>query len=72
MTRGGVRISIRPDGTVHAETWGVAGDACLAWVPIVEQATGAATVRSDYLPEFFDTEEQSIPDEVRQQQEHRW
>ncbi len=66
---GGVRIRIRPDGTVQAETLGVTGDACLAWVPLVEEVTGAVTVGSEYLPAFFAVEEQA---DAVEEQDQRW
>jgi hypothetical protein len=67
--RGGVRIRIRPDGTVSAETTGVTGDACLDWVPLVEEATGAVIVGSEYLPEFFLSGEAELVEDVEEVEE---
>lgn len=67
--RGAVRIRIRPDGTVTAETTGVTGDACLDWVPVVEQATGAVTVGSEYLPDFYRTEGAEQVEDVEEVEE---
>lgn len=51
----GLRIRIGRDGRMYADTVGVTGGECLALVPVVEELMAARTVRSRYLPEFFDT-----------------
>jgi hypothetical protein len=45
-------VRVRPDGSLHAETQGIKGDACLAYIPIIEALTEARTVSSHFTSEY--------------------
>lgn len=47
-----ITLRIMTDGKVEAETHGVKGKACLDYISIIEQLTGAHTVDSDFNAEY--------------------
>ncbi len=49
-----LKIRIFPDGKVQSETEGIKGKACLNYVSILEQLTGARAVDSDYTDEYYE------------------
>lgn len=53
-----ISLRIYPDGKVQAETHGIKGRACLDYISIIEQLTGARTVDSDFTAEYREAEEQ--------------
>ena len=52
-----IKLRIYTDGKVEAETNGIKGKACLNYISILEQLTGATTVDSDFTPEYKEREE---------------
>lgn len=57
-----IKLRIYTDGKVEAETNGIKGKACLNYISILEQLTGATTVDSDFTPEYREREEQLYTD----------
>lgn len=51
-----LQIRIYPNGQVEAETKGIKGKACLNYISIMEQLTGAKTVDSEFTPEYRESE----------------
>jgi hypothetical protein len=49
-----ITVRIARDGTVHAETHGLKGEACLPYVAALERLVDAETVRSEYTAEFHE------------------
>lgn len=63
-----ITLRIYPDGKVQAETHGIKGKACLNYISILEQLTGAKTVDSDFTEEYHETAElltQALETEVQ-------
>jgi hypothetical protein len=56
MPRKTVSIRIFPDGTVRAETHGVKGADCLAYIPKLEALIQAETIDSAFTDEYHETE----------------
>ncbi len=52
-----IKLRLYPDGKVEAETHGIKGKACLDYIAIIEQLTGARTVDSDFTDEYRASEE---------------
>ncbi len=52
-----ITLRIYPDGKVQAETHGIKGKACLNYIAIIEQLTGAKTVDSDFTEEYHEVVE---------------
>ena len=52
-----LQIRIYPNGQVEAETKGIKGKACLNYISIMEQLTGAKCVDSDFTAEYKETPE---------------
>ena len=52
-----ITLRIYPDGKVQAETHGIKGKACLNYIAIIEQLTGAKTVDSDFTEEYHEVAE---------------
>lgn len=52
-----IKLRIYTDGKIGAETNGVKGKACLDYISILEQLTGAVTVDSAFTPEYRETPE---------------
>lgn len=52
-----VTLKIMPDGKVQAETHGIKGKACLDYISVIEQLTGARAVDSDFTGEYRETPE---------------
>ena len=47
-----IKLRIYTDGKIDAETNGIKGKACLDYISILEQLTGAVTVDSAFTPEY--------------------
>lgn len=47
-----IKLRIYTDGKIDAETNGIKGKACLNYISILEQLTGAVTVDSAFTPEY--------------------
>ncbi len=56
-----LKIKVRPNGLIEAETEGIKGKACLNYVKVIEELTGGYSVDSDYTPEY-DEEENLLTD----------
>ena len=52
-----ITLRIFKDGTVQGETHGIKGKACLNYISILEQLTGAKCVDSDFTAEYKETPE---------------
>lgn len=52
-----INLRIYSNGKVQAETQGIKGKACLNYISIIEQLTGARTEDSEYTKEYYDPEE---------------
>jgi hypothetical protein len=52
-----IKIHIRPDGQVQAETYGIKGKACIDYIKVLEELLDAEAVESSYKPEYFESEE---------------
>ena len=50
-----IEIRIRPDGTIHAETFGMVGRECLDWIGAIEDLCAAQTTDSQFKPEAQQT-----------------
>jgi len=48
-------VSIRPDGTVHAETVGMHGEECLDYFAVLEDLLDAEVASSTYTADFSAT-----------------
>jgi len=55
-----VKIRIKPDGTIEAETQGIKGKACTDYIKILEEMLEAKTVESEYTSEFYEQEQVMI------------
>ncbi len=51
-----IKLRIYTDGKIDAETKGVKGKACLDYISVLEQLTGAVTVDSAFTPEYKERE----------------
>ena len=51
-----LKIRIFSNGMVQTETEGIKGRACLNYVKVLEQLTGARAVDSDYTAEYYEQE----------------
>ena len=51
-----IKLRIYTDGKIDAETQGIKGKACLNYIAILEQLTGATTVDSDFTAEYKETD----------------
>jgi hypothetical protein len=47
-----IKLRIYTDGKIDAETQGIKGKACLDYIAILEQLTGATTVDSAFTAEY--------------------
>lgn len=52
-----IKLRIYTDGKIDAETNGVKGKACLDYISILEQLTGAVTVDSAFTAEYREADE---------------
>jgi len=48
-----IKVLCCPDGTIHIETFGFAGAACLNATKILEAAFGIANAERQHKPEFY-------------------
>ncbi len=55
-----ITLEIRPNGILHAQTHGVKGKACLAYIDILEKLTESRTVDSDFTPEYLETDNELV------------
>lgn len=51
-----IKLRIYTDGKIDAETQGIKGKACLDYIAILEQLTGATTVDSAFTAEYKETD----------------
>ena len=58
-----LKIRIKPNGEIDAETVGLKGEDCLAYIGILEELTQAQTVESSFTDEYRQTVE--LPTEQR-------
>ncbi len=49
-----LKIRIRSNGTVEAETVGIKGRSCLDYVKVLEKMAGASAIESDYTSEYYE------------------
>lgn len=52
-----INLRIYSNGKVQAETQGIKGKACLDYISIIEQLTGARTEDSDFTDDYYAHEE---------------
>ena len=52
-----IKIRVYPDGRIESETVGIKGKSCLNYIKEVENLTGAKTVKSEFTPEYNETEQ---------------
>jgi Protein of unknown function (DUF2997) len=64
-----IRVRIRKDGSIEAETHGLKGAACLPWINALEELTDARTVDSRYTEEFYEAAEEAAGTAQSQEQE---
>jgi hypothetical protein len=62
-----IKIHIRPDGQVQAETLGIKGKACTDYIKVLEELLDAEAVESSYTPEYFESEQQNVEIESESQ-----
>ncbi len=55
-----IQIRIFPDGRIEAETHGVKGKQCRAYIPILEDLLQAEAISSEYTAEYHETVIQSV------------
>lgn len=58
-----VKIRIKPDGEIDAETLGLKGEDCLPYIAMLEELLQAETVDSSVTDEYYETTE--VADEQR-------
>lgn len=51
-----IKLRIYTDGKIDAETKGIKGKACLDYIAILEQLTGATTVDSAFTAEYRESD----------------
>jgi hypothetical protein len=52
MTNKQLVVSVRPDGTVHAETIGMHGDECLDYIAVLENMLDAEATESSFTEAY--------------------
>ena len=65
-----VVVTVRPDGTITAETIGIKGSACLDQIALLEDLLEATTMTSNFTHEYHETAtplHDEAPNELRQQ-----
>jgi len=62
-----LKIRIKPDGTIEAETLGIKGQACTNYIKILEEMLDAKTMESTYTSEFYEHEQVTIAQEQNKQ-----
>ena len=50
-----IKIKIKPDGTIEAETFGIKGKKCLDYIREIERMANAVADDSDFKPEYYET-----------------
>ncbi len=65
-----VVVTLRQDGTVHAETVGIHGPACLDTVSLLEELLDATTERSAYTADFNKDPIETSTQQAEQAQVH--
>jgi hypothetical protein len=61
-----ITLRIAPNGQIEAQTHGIKGTACLPYIRILEQLTGAVAVDSDFTKEYREVD---CPETVLQEEE---
>lgn len=69
MKKKQLKIRIREDGAIHAETIGIKGEACLAYIQLLENLLEAKTTESSFTNEYFETNEINL-DQLQQNQQN--
>lgn len=62
-------VRIGSDGSIHAETMGIQGEACLDYVEILEELLEAQSVTSSFTPDYATTNaeiDSEVSDELHQ------
>lgn len=54
-----IAVTIRADGTIEAETLGITGDACLEYLPLLENLLDAEVVGSSFTSDYDEGRSQS-------------
>lgn len=49
-----IKIRIRPDGIVQAETLGIKGDECTKYRELISRLTGSRVIESEYTSEYYE------------------
>lgn len=52
MSRRRIAVCIRPDGSIEAETLGITGDACLDYLPLLEDLLDAEVANSAFTSDY--------------------
>lgn len=55
-----IQIRILPDGIIEAKTLNIKGKQCLKVIAPLERLLEAETVNSDFIEEYYETEEQEF------------
>ena len=63
-----LRVRIRPDGSIEAETEGMKGPECLPYIDKLETLIDAQAVDSWYTDEFYETEREGQAAKAHQQE----
>ena len=61
-----IKIRIKPNGEIEAETLGMKGKTCLKYITELEKMANAVTRDSDFTKEYYEVEEQEA---ISQEQE---
>ena len=61
-------IRLRVDGTIHAETKHIHGDACIPFAAILEDLCDAEAIESDYTQDYYATA--SAEEQVARNEQH--
>lgn len=60
-----IKIKIKPNGQIEAETFGIKGKKCLDYIREIERMANAVTDDSDFKKEYYET-----PAEITEQTEN--
>ena len=64
-----IKIRLTEDGNIFAETIGVKGKDCMAYIELLEQILDADTIDSDFTADYYETE---IYSQQKQSMEEEW
>lgn len=62
-----VKIRLFPDGRIQADMDGFVGPACTDYAKTLEKILEAKTVKVDYKPEYYKSEDNALEDTQSQQ-----